>query len=170
MSWGVYSEIESTFYYITLNHSCLVRVSFTYVHARITCVQARMYHDASQCVQNGCTQAATKLQLSCNQAATKLQPSCNQAATKLHAKCNVASSMHHRCMHIACAVDATVMHRPWTVHASSTVCSYIKAVLYLHTIVWTPGPASLKLWRLQWSPYKFKTHRSCKIDDSHVRL
>ena len=95
-------------------------------------IQARMYHDASQCVQNGRTQAATKLQLSCNQAATKLQPSCNQAATKLHAKCNVASSMHHRCMHIACAVDATVMHRPWTVHASSTVCSYIKAVLYVY--------------------------------------
>ena len=61
----------------------LVRVSLTYVHARITCVQARMYHDASQCVQNGCTQAATKLQLSCNQAATKLQPSCNQAARKV---------------------------------------------------------------------------------------
>ena len=95
MSWGVLgcSGIESTFYYITLNHSCLVRVSFTcvharitYVHARFTCVQARMYHDASHCVQNGRTQAATKLQPSCNQAARKVQR-CKLDASTLHAQC-----------------------------------------------------------------------------------
>ena len=113
MSWGVLgcSGIESTFYYITLNHSCLVRVSFpcahariTYVQARFTCVQKRMYHDASHCVQNGRTQAATKLQPSCNQAATKLQPSCTQSAT-LQVRCiNVACTMHARLMDGACTV------------------------------------------------------------------
>ena len=107
----------------------MVRVSFTcvharitYVHARFTCVQARMYHDASHCVQNGCTQAATKLQRGCNVDATWMQRGCNVDATKLHAKCNVASAMHQRCMHNACAVDGRCMHRPPCVAITRRYC------------------------------------------------